>query len=191
MIRRIGIDLDHLEVIADELLLDAQLVASFICVESSGNPWAWKPEPPYRYLWDVAKGRPFRALTHDERMSEVAPKDFPVPAGADREAEWWGQQISWGLMQVMGGVARERGFSGVFLTQLCDPAEGVWVGCRHLAALLRRYRHLPDTIAAYNAGSPRKLATGVYENQQYVDKVLDQLGRLKDGADELEREVAG
>jgi len=191
MIKHLGIDLDALEVIAGEYLLDPLLVASFICVESSGNPWAWNPEPHYRYLWDVRKGRPFRPLTVEERASEFPPKDFPAPPGVDPDAEFWAQQASWGLMQLMGAVARERGFKGSFLTELCTPEVGVWHGCKHLVTYTRRYPDLSDAIAAYNAGSPRRIASGVYENQGYVDKILAQHGRLKVGTDELEREVAG
>lgn len=185
MILELGVERDLVEVVAGELMLDPLLIASFIMVESSGNPWAWNPEPPYRFLWDVKHAKPFRPLTVAERVSEVPPKDFPGWKGADPDAEWWGQQCSWGLMQVMGGVARERGFKGTFLTQLSDPEINLWTGSRHLAALARRYTG-DDLYAAYNAGSPRRVASGAYENQGYVDKIREQLGRLKDGRDELE-----
>jgi soluble lytic murein transglycosylase-like protein len=39
-------------------------------------------------------------------------------------------------MQVMGQVAREHEFSGKFLSALCDPATGIEIGCRVLAAKL-------------------------------------------------------
>lgn len=190
MIYTLGVELDLVEVVAAELLLDPLLIASFILTESSGNPWAWNPEPPYRFLWDVKAQKPFRPLTVEERTSEVPPKDFPGMLGADRDAEWWGQQCSWGLMQVMGGVARERGFTDRYLTGLCAPEPNLWVGCRHLAALSRRYTG-EDVYAAYNAGSPRRAASGLYENQSYVDKIRIQLGRLKDGTDGLEDEALG
>lgn len=174
---------DQLARITDELLLDPQLVTSIIQIESSGCPWAWNPEPQYVYLWDVEHDQPFRRLTVEERASEKPPADFPAPWGVDPDAEFWGQQTSWGLMQVMGAVAREYGFKGKFLSELCDPVVGVWHGCKKLAALRRRYAVLEDVIAAYNAGSPRKDIHGRYVNQPYVDKVL---GRLKDGRNELE-----
>jgi Transglycosylase SLT domain len=44
------------------------------------------------------------------------------------------RSISWGLMQVMGQVAREHGFAGKFLCALCEPAAGVTMGCVVLAA---------------------------------------------------------
>ncbi len=44
--------------------------------------------------------------------------------------------FSWGLMQVMGQVAREHAFQGASLAELCDPAVGLELGCRVLAAKL-------------------------------------------------------
>jgi hypothetical protein len=40
--------------------------------------------------------------------------------------------MSFGLMQIMGQVARERGYQGRFLTGLCDAETGVEFGCRQL-----------------------------------------------------------
>src|SRR5688572_17064220 len=89
--------------------LPATLVFGVCAVESSDNPYAWNPEPKYRYLWDVRRNKPFRALASYEVDSKVPPSDFFGKSG-DRDQEWWAQQASWGLMQVMGAVARERGF---------------------------------------------------------------------------------
>src|SRR5271154_6227826 len=35
------------------------------------------------------------------------------------------RSISWGLLQVMGQVAREHGFTEKFLSALCEPAAGL------------------------------------------------------------------
>lgn len=85
-----------------------------------------------------------------------------------------GQKMSWGLMQVMGAVAREYGFKGTFLSELCDPHVGLKYGMIHVQTLFKRYNgHWPDVIAAYNMGSPRRVDGGAYENQEsYVDVVL-------------------
>lgn len=48
--------------------------------------------------------------------------------------EAYARAISWGLMQVMGQVARELGFHGRYLAELSDPAVGLSIGC----ALLQR-----------------------------------------------------
>lgn len=153
--------------------LPLNLVLAIIMVESSGDTYAWNPEPKYRYLWDVARKRAFRTLTPTENWSETPPADFPVLVG-DRDAEWWGQQASWGLMQVMGAVAREYGFDKHF-PALADITAGISVGCRHLGMLHGRYINSggwPAVVAAYNAGSPRYVdKTGTFINQSYVDKV--------------------
>jgi len=154
--------------------LPPEIVKALIVKESTSRVWAWRPEPPYRYLWDVKHGRPFRALSHQEMFSPTPPKDFPAPCNVSRVAEWWGQKSSWGYMQVMGAVGRECGYSGDFLGGLYEPAINIEIGCRHLKNLARRYLATagwPGVVAAYNAGSPRVLVTGQYENQQYVDDV--------------------
>jgi len=46
------------------------------------------------------------------------------------------RSISWGLMQVMGQVAREHGFNGKFLSALCEPEAGLDIGCAVLASKL-------------------------------------------------------
>ena len=63
------------------------------------------------------------------RLRYVAPLRLPP-------SEEVARSISWGLMQVMGQVAREHEFSGKFLSALCDPATGIEIGCRVLAAKL-------------------------------------------------------
>lgn len=169
------------EAVAARHSLPAVLVAAIVAVESNGNTWAWNPEPRYRYFWDVKRNAPFRALSAAERVSEKPPADFRGLAG-DPDNEWWAQAASWGLMQVMGGVARERGYRGAYLSALCDSQAGLEYGCLQLAYLRRRYFaawHWGGVIAAYNAGSPRLIGEE-YENQRYVDKVRAQLGGALD-----------
>src|SRR5258708_9578726 len=61
--------------------------------------------------------------------------------------------MSWGLMQVMGQVAREFGFAEESLPELCDPATGVDVGCLVLAKRLARARgDVPAALLAWNGG---------------------------------------
>ena len=119
-----------------------EAVYAFVMTESSGNEYAMRHEPQYKWLF---------GHTHSptERM---------------------GQMTSWGLMQVMGAVAREYGFSGHF-PALCDPKIGLQYGMKHLKKYYNKHQNWPDTIAAYNAGHPKRI-DGKYENQAYVDKVL-------------------
>lgn len=158
--------------VASELELPEALVHAIVQTESGGVATRWRVEPRYRYLWDVRKSRPFRTLTIAEIASEQAPSDFSATAGSSVDTEWWGQQASWGLMQIMGAVAREHGFDEDFPT-LCDPLAGLKLGCRHLVWLHRAYFDRygwPGVVAAYNAGSPRRVG-GNWVNQHYVDTV--------------------
>jgi soluble lytic murein transglycosylase-like protein len=149
--------------------LEPGFVGAIVRVESGGDRYALRAEPRYRYLWDVARNRPFRQLAADEIASAAAPPDFPCLAGG-RDQEWSAQRASWGLVQIMGAVAREEGFVGPYLPELCEPATNLTVGCRHLRALLQWAAwDVARAAAAYNAGKGG-VASAV--GQQYAAKVL-------------------
>ena len=89
------------------------------------------------------------------------------------------------VMQIMGAVARERGFKERYLTQLCTPSMGITYGVKHLTWLrdIKGYSG-DDLISAYNQGSPRRLKIvessvnvspnakyAEYKNQHYVNKI--------------------
>lgn len=157
--------------------LELALVLAIAEHESSFRQAAHNPEPPWRYFWDVHAWRPWRTPTAAEIASEKPPEDFPgPPPPVPRDAEWWGQQESWGLMQVMGGVARELGCRAYYLAELtADPAMAVDLGCRYLKRRLARFPRLEDAISAYNAGSPTWQKPG--GNKDYVEAVTVALGR--------------
>lgn len=154
--------------------LDPAVVLAIVSVESSGHPWAWNPEPRYRYFWDVRAWRPFRSVTPAEIASEYPPADFRAIAG-DPDQEWWAQQASWGVMQVMGAVAREAGFRHAYLPELCDPWTGLEYGCTHFAGqLIWSGGDVARALGAYNAG--RGGADGP-AGQAYAARVLARVGR--------------
>lgn len=135
--------------------LPPALVRAVVAVESEGNPWATRYEPAF----------------YDRYISSSKIKSIP-PCSVSTEARL--RATSFGLLQIMGAVARERGFDAPFLTALCDPDTGLEFGCRHLGWLAQQYRDKfgwEGVIAAYNAGSPRKLPDGRWVNYPYVDKV--------------------
>ena len=154
---------------AGEAGLDGRLVAAVVQVESGGNEYAWNPEGHYRWFWNVYTKTPFRVLTDVERGSKYPPTDFPCLAG-DRDQEWWGQSASWGLMQVMGAVAREQGFLGPYLTELVHPIVNLEYGCAVLAKRIRWAKgNEARGVAAYNAGPGGALSpVGI----AYAEKVL-------------------
>lgn len=130
--------------------LPSDLVASVVMVESAGNPWAMRFEPDWRYVWQSAV---FAKMIQSSVLTEQTM-----------------QSTSWGLMQVMGTVARELGHKG-WLSELCQPEVGLDYGARHLKDKIKKYGEL-DGIAAYNSGMPRRLENGALANQVYLDKIL-------------------
>ncbi|MBZ5501033.1 MAG: transglycosylase SLT domain-containing protein [Acidobacteriia bacterium] len=84
--------------------LDPALVCAVVEQESSWDAHAIRYEPAFRARY-------------------VAPLALPP-------TEEIARSISWGLLQVMGQVAREHGFRGKFLSALCDPATGLDIGCQ-------------------------------------------------------------
>lgn len=127
-----------------------QVVYAICLTESSRNEFAIRHEAHYRWL----------------HGSDLSP------------GEVLGQKTSWGLMQIMGAVAREYGYTDQF-SGLFDPHENIRYGVKHLLRLKERYGTWPHTIASYNAGSPRT-KDGRYENQGYVDKVLARWSEVED-----------
>jgi soluble lytic murein transglycosylase-like protein len=140
---------DLIKKYADKYEIPFKLLLNMVHAESGGNPFAVRYEDHYRWL--------------------IKPLD---KYHWHAETEKIGQKTSWGLLQVMGAVARERGFKGRYLAQLCDPEEGLKYGCKHLKWNYNRYNNWYDAVSAYNQGSNRKNSEGNYQNQSYVDKVM-------------------
>jgi soluble lytic murein transglycosylase-like protein len=90
--------------------LDPALVCAVVEQESAWNTWAIRFEPAF-----FAKYVAFLYTNNKVTASEAYARGF-----------------SWGLMQVMGQVARETGFDAPFLAALCDPEQGLAIGCKVL-----------------------------------------------------------
>lgn len=149
--------------------LDPCLLAGLVMQESSGMPSAIRYEPRYRWLWDVRRNLPIQIAAPPPT---VAPADFPsLSGGVDPQLEYTLQRCSIGPAQVMGAVARELGFAGLFLTELCDPITGVEYGARKLASLLSRFPE-EQALSAYNAGRPvdSNMTTYVQPIQRFRDQ---------------------
>jgi soluble lytic murein transglycosylase-like protein len=138
--------------------VDPFLIAAICQQESSGNIYAQRFEPNYRWYYEVDScARRIRCSVSTETA---------------------GQQTSYGLMQVMGAVMRENGFAGWF-GQAFDPYTNIEYGAKHLAKFLKKYDP-PSAIASYNAGSPRYIAGNkFFQNQKYVDAVLEYWSQAK------------
>ena len=90
--------------------LDPALVCAVVEQESAWNPWAMRYEPLF-FAKYVA------SLYTNNKISA---------------SEAYARGFSWGLMQVMGQVARETGFDALFLSALCDAEQGLAIGCKVL-----------------------------------------------------------
>jgi soluble lytic murein transglycosylase-like protein len=90
--------------------LDPALVCAVAEQESGWNPWAMRYEPAFfaKYVANLYTNNKISA------------------------SEAYARGFSWGLMQVMGQVARETGFDALFLSALCDPEQGLATGCKVL-----------------------------------------------------------
>jgi soluble lytic murein transglycosylase-like protein len=100
--------------VAEAHALWPELVCAIVEQESAWNHWALRYEPAF----------------YDKY---IAPQISRAEIADLTEAR--ARAFSWGLMQVMGQVAREHGFTGG-LASLCDPAVGLDIGCRVFAAKL-------------------------------------------------------
>lgn len=139
--------------------VDPALVLSIMQVESGGNAYAVRYEQNYRWTLPQAKR----------------------PATCSQNTETVMQKTSWGLMQIMGAVAREYGFTD-WLSKLVDPDVNIAIGVAYLVGLSKRFVKnfgVDGVIAAYNAGSPRVESDGKFFNQKYVDCVKKAMGDMK------------
>jgi len=145
------------------------LILALIWQESSGNQWAYNPEPRYKWLWNVKTDKPYTLTTKAQLMMKIPPPDFPHLAG-DKDQEWWGQQASWGLLQIMGAAAREQGFNGPYLTQLCDPYVNIEYATKHLYHYASRENHfsIEETLLRYNGGGNPDFANQVLSKQSQL-----------------------
>ena len=154
---------------AKEASIDPLLVAAFIQQESNWNPWAIRFEK--KFYEKFVLQQPNATL---QKWNPFLKTGVPTI-----ETERWLLGSSFGLMQIMGLTARENGFHGQYLSELCNPLTGIQFGIRYLKTKLDIYEG-DDAIAAYNAGSPI-LQSGktAYINQKYVDDVKAKYEQLK------------
>jgi|SRR5271163_2914955 soluble lytic murein transglycosylase-like protein len=130
--------------VASDHELDQALVCAVAEQESAWDSDAMRYEPEFRARY-------------------VAPLRLPP-------TEEIARSISWGLLQVMGQVAREHGFQGKFLSALCDPSAGLQIGCAVLAAKLAAADgNVPRGLALWNGGG----------NPEYAAQVLARVVRYR------------
>lgn len=146
---------EYINVYSAKYDLDPLLVTALITIESSGNPWAIRHEPAYKWLYK--------------------PSVFAAKVGTSIITEKVCQQTSWGLMQIMGAVAREHGFE-LPMPILCLPEHNLDIGCKFLKSRLDLWG-IKGGLCAYNTGTPDSPI-----GEKYAAKVLAEYRKLSDAA---------
>jgi soluble lytic murein transglycosylase-like protein len=112
--------------------IDPALVCAVCNHESGWHQWAVRYEPAF-YEKYIAK------------MAGLSQTEMTMRA------------TSFGLMQIMGQVAREQGFSGDYLSELLDPLQNCERGCIKLAQCLDRANGIVTTaLSLYNGGANKE-----------------------------------
>jgi soluble lytic murein transglycosylase-like protein len=128
--------------------LDPALVCAVVEQESAWNPWAIRYEPAFfaKYVANLYTNNKISA------------------------SEAYARGFSWGLMQVMGQVARETGFDAAYLSTLCDPEQGLATGCKVLRKKFDAMAgDLTRALLAWNGGAnPAYAAQVLARRVQYL-----------------------
>lgn len=137
--------------------ISPQLLCAVIHQESSGNPYAVRYEPAFlkRYL---------------EKKTRKTIGGY-VPTRCSWETEVQMRSTSFGLMQCMGQLLRERGFKAEFLTEALDPATNLKWGSEFLQTLLHKHDTTEKALLRWNGGGDpdygkkimRHIDSGVYQ----------------------------
>ncbi len=131
--------------------LAPQLLAALIHQESGGNQWAIRYEPAFLDRYLNGKGK--------EELQGVWPK------GVTFRTELTLRATSFGYCQILGQVARERGYSATFLSGLFVPTVNIEYGARILASHIHAHNDVQKGLQRYNGGG----------DPNYWKKVLDHI----------------
>jgi soluble lytic murein transglycosylase-like protein len=124
--------------------LDPALVCAVVEQESRWNSWAMRYEPAF-FAKYVA------SLYTNNKVTAT---------------EAYARGFSWGLMQVMGQVARETGLDAPFLSALCDPETGLKIGCKVLRKKFDASSgDITRALLAWNGGGNPAYAAQVLERR--------------------------
>lgn len=118
--------------------IEPNLLCAVIHQESGGKPYAVRYEPAF-YKTYVQTKTAKTLLGH-------------VPTTCSLETEKQMRATSFGLMQMMGQVFRERGFRGEFLTETLDPAINIKFGSEFLKHLLDKNGSTEKALLRWNGG---------------------------------------
>jgi soluble lytic murein transglycosylase-like protein len=150
----------QVKIIAKNFNLPLELVLAVIWQESHGRMDAMRFEPSY---------------FSNKAIRTITPEKFAKYNSISQETEEALQCFSYGLMQIMGVNARKLSYYG-HLASLLSTYTSVHLGCELFRIHWINDSDTEDALAIYNGGSCRKSPSGKYNNQEYVDSVLEKLG---------------
>jgi soluble lytic murein transglycosylase-like protein len=157
---------------------DAIAIAQDVAGDRDRIPVASLPRPLWRLLYPAPSGD---ALTAAASATGLDP-DL-VAAVALQESAFNPLAVSAagarGLLQVMPAVgaelAKSAGLARFDPSDLFDPATNLKLGCAHLSEFRRRFRSVPQALAAYNGGPTRvdrwTLDDGRDEDERFVERI--------------------
>jgi soluble lytic murein transglycosylase-like protein len=136
-----------------------------------GNQWNLDPKRlMYAWIEQESSWNP-----HAVREERGFYRNYILPNVGDRRVarEQWARATSWGLLQIMGQVAREQGFRSKYLPELLIPEVNLYHGSQFLAEdrKPRTDGTWAGALAAYNGGLGGNREPP-YRRQEYVDDIV-------------------
>lgn len=150
--------------------IDPVVIQAIAEQESDYLYWAMRFEPGFYYTYIYKK------YSYNGVKKELGESGRDLLRKISLSTEEFSRACSWGVMQVMGQVMRERGYKGILHHVLFVPEIGIEYGIRQFHRQWRRYNgDLDKTIHAYNAGTAR----GDSGSFPYVIEVKNRIERIK------------
>jgi soluble lytic murein transglycosylase-like protein len=143
--------------------ISIDLVLALIWQESAGDPWAIRHEYAYQYFFNHKDN--YALYDKNQSVSGNRIKAQTILG----LTEFFAQSTSWGLLQIMGAAARERGFKARYLSELCDPEVNLMFGIKHLHEWGFNYGKLDlqPALTRWNGSA------------QYAGEVIEKLGLVQ------------
>ena len=141
--------------------IELELLLAMIYQESGGDEAALRYEVAWRYFWNPKA---------DDGLYS---KDWTIEQNRTHawnvlgSTEFHSQSFGWGLLQVMGSVARELGLKG-YLAKMCDPSIGLKMGLLHMQKKMRQAK-----------GDVRRALEFYNGSAIYAEEVLKKLADIK------------
>ena len=137
------------------------LLLAMVWQESSGDEAALRYEVGWRYFWNPKADDSLysKGWTVEQNRAHA----WNVLGST----EFHSQSFSWGLLQVMGSVARELGLKG-YLAKICEPQVGLKMGLLHMQKKMKQAK-----------GDVRKALEFYNGSVIYAEEVLKKLAEIK------------